>query len=565
MIKNDKIEGITLVSLAITVIVLVILVSVGTYSGINVMQSAKLTAFTTELKIMQTQVNDIYENYDGQKQYGEVIEGVHKTRADEVFGELAKDPNSKIKNEEGYTYWSKDYIKNELKIEGVEQSFFVHLAKRQIVSYTGFKYEGKTYYTLQQLPSGLYNVEYQENNVAQPNFDLKVEVVGEQKWKISIVNIQYEGYIDKWQVEYRLEGETHGKLSEDLSFVVNTTGNYEVQIKNGSVISNVKIASVKIDTIESAIKLGTVFDENKTTTLLDSYGNEVKIPEGFKIATDSATDVTGGIVIEDVSHGETAGSQFVWIPIGDVYTAQEHTEETTKRIELNRYTFDENGKETAQNDKVVENYYQELATSDKGNSTAKNIEAFRTSVNTNGGYYIGRYEARVKGDKRIDETDDAELGQITVRSSDYVYNWVTQPQAAEVSQRMYNQQSYSFTSDLMNSYAWDTSIIFLQMFDNREDRTISYSIQNSLKTESLAEKGTNDLTEIAKQDKICNIWDMASNGVEWTTETSSHASECCSTRGGYYNYSGYYTSSRNLSDEVYVYDYTCFRPVLYFK
>jgi len=56
-----KNKGITLVALVITIVVLLILASVATYSGIEVIKSAKLTAFTTELKIMQTQVNAKYE------------------------------------------------------------------------------------------------------------------------------------------------------------------------------------------------------------------------------------------------------------------------------------------------------------------------------------------------------------------------------------------------------------------------------------------------------------------------------------------------------------------------
>lgn len=57
--KNNK--GITLIALIITIIILLILASVATYNGMEVIQSSKLTAFTAELKIMQTQVNTIYE------------------------------------------------------------------------------------------------------------------------------------------------------------------------------------------------------------------------------------------------------------------------------------------------------------------------------------------------------------------------------------------------------------------------------------------------------------------------------------------------------------------------
>lgn len=228
---QDK-KGITLVSLVITIIVLLILASVATYSGLNVVNSSKLTAFTTELKIMQTQVNAIYEE-DSAKQIGEEIIGNIQTQANKVFTES----EAGIVSQEGYRYWSQDLIK-ELGIEGVEQDFFVNLEKRSVVSYQGLKYEGKTYYTLNQVPNGLYNVEYIEPTAEKPIFEISSEGIGINKWRITIFNIQYKGYIDKWQVKYQLEGESNWNTSEDLSFIVNKSGNYKIKIVNGEIASD---------------------------------------------------------------------------------------------------------------------------------------------------------------------------------------------------------------------------------------------------------------------------------------------------------------------------------------
>ena len=109
---------------------------------------------------------------------------------------------------------------------------------------------------------------------------------------------------------------------------------------------------------------------------------------------------------------------------------------------------------------------------------------------------------------------------------------------------MYSSDS-NFESDLMNSYAWDTAIVFLQKFDNRANKASlkPYSRQNSL-NDSLASQGTNNL-EVSKQDVICNVYDMASNCREWTTETYSGSDLPCTYRGGGYSSSNSYTSSRN--------------------
>ena len=315
----------------------------------------------------------------------------------------------------------------------------------------------------------------------------------------------------------------------------------------------------ELSTVEESKNKGTIFEEK--TKIQDTFGNKVVVPEGFKIASDSGNNVTEGVVIEDVSYGETAGSQFVWIPVGEVKTANE-----TKTIELSRYIFATDGTPAKQGENTINTYYQELESSSYGNTTAKDIEDFKTkaSVSQSGGYYIGRYEARVANKRTAETTNDAELEKVTVKASDFVYNYVTQPQAAKLARAMYEGNDKTFTSDLINSYAWDTAIVYLQEFDNREtDRTKPYSIQGSLNTGSVAERGTNNLTDINQQDKICNIWDMASNDFEWTTETSTISNSPCVVRGGGYGGSSSFTSYRSGGGTTYAYDDYSFRLALY--
>ena len=297
--------------------------------------------------------------------------------------------------------------------------------------------------------------------------------------------------------------------------------------------------------------IGNVLSTTDNTELEDAYGNKIVVPAGFKIVsnsdTNNVTTVDKGIVIEDATSAATAGSQFVWIPVGKIYTDTERTEANVKAIELNRYTFDENGISTAQNENIVESKFQELETSNKGNIVAKSIPNFKNSVTTNGGYYIGRYEAR----KNIS-------GTITEVGTDTVWNSITQPNAAIQAQNMYN--SSKFTSDLMNSYAWDTATLFLQTCGEEK-----YSIKTSVNN-SLASKGTNSSDYTGTRDTVCNVYDMASNVYEWTTETSDSSHGPCVTRGGDYSdygssdfcTSGSYSYSTSISRA-----YDGFRPLLF--
>ena len=308
--------------------------------------------------------------------------------------------------------------------------------------------------------------------------------------------------------------------------------------------------------------LGTVTgDETSNTTVEDSLGNKVVIPPGFIVQNPTDNVEDGIVIVDDDESRPTYGSEFVWIPVG---TGIKKEDGSTFDIKLSRYTFDNSGIATDQgNNAIVSDSYnfQELNTGN-GNTTAKeNIESeetgFRKSAIENGGYYIGRYEARTTT-FRTAGTDDSGLTLVTVKANDYVYNYVTQPQAASLSQGMYAENS-NFTSDLMNSYAWDTAIDFLQKCDNRTDKTTPYSRQNSLNT-SLATQGTNNLET---KDQICNIFDMASNCYELTTETYSRANYPCVSRGGFYFDSSFYTALRIGGSASGSNDVVAFRPLLY--
>ena len=287
--------------------------------------------------------------------------------------------------------------------------------------------------------------------------------------------------------------------------------------------------------------------ETTNTTVKDNLGNQVVVPAGFKVINPN-DNVTNGIVVEDVTHEATKGSQFVWIPVGDVIKDSVGNKET---ITLGRYSFDSSGNATAYSGSNTEDTASNHNSS-YGNTIAKDIEDFKNKVtNTTHGYYIGRYESRKNGT------------QVTVKASDTVYNKITQPDAATVSRGMYSSDS-NFESDLMNSYAWDTAIVFLQKFDNRTNKASlkPYSRQTSLNN-SLASQGTNNLSEGSEKDVICNVYDMASNCLEWTTETSSYSGTPCTYRGGYYNYSNDYTSGRYGNSTSDGSDGVSFRSLLY--
>lgn len=269
-------NGITLVALVTAIVVILILASVAIYSGRDALERSHLTAFTTELKIMQTHVNEIYQQYIdgdtiqlGNDTYtGENILTMRKNSSDSEYSTNIEDSSlpiynvaqnvftsgqSGITDKSGYLYFNKKLLED-LDIKDINGEYFVNIAKRSVVSCVGFEYYDEVYYTLEQLPDSIYNVEYDSSSVNSPIIqNSSIEKISEEKWRITISNIQYNGYVDKWKVKYRLETEENWNTSEDLSFIVTKNGKYKVKVVNGNIESaEIEVGPYVIPNISSS-------------------------------------------------------------------------------------------------------------------------------------------------------------------------------------------------------------------------------------------------------------------------------------------------------------------------
>ena len=325
--------------------------------------------------------------------------------------------------------------------------------------------------------------------------------------------------------------------------------------------------------------VGTVVDKN--TKAEDAYGNKITIPKGFKVVAhgtvagsatytysgDNIPAVQDGIVIEN----GTDGNQFVWVPVGTI----KNKNNTTSTITLGRYSSftATNGIYTPAQVASVENCtqtvtiggnFQELSTSREGNSaedstaqnaTARNLKEFISTTLSNGGYYIARFEASGTASK------------ITSKYNQKVLVDITQPNAAKLAREMYEEVKENnelvYASDLVNSYAWDTAIVFIQTYSVKTDYA-SHNESNT--TKAFTATGKNN-------DKYCNIFDMSGNASEWTTEYSTNSDGSifnpCVLRGGYYDTDGGRahdcTSDRGIDYTIISYSNLGLRPLLYVK
>lgn len=300
---------------------------------------------------------------------------------------------------------------------------------------------------------------------------------------------------------------------------------------------------------------GKVLSYDRNTTVTDEYGNEIVVPAGFIITTD-AKNVVEGIVIEDRTSSPTRGSQFVWIPVGTVKT---DANGTTIENPLERYTGAEDKKMDSYNILIDSKYGYECSVN------ADETLDFIVSVRANKGYYIGRYEARTADGKRGSEDKGKDAtDQLTCKASDYVYNYVNYNSALTLSKEMY--ASELFNSNLVNSYAWDTALEYFETVTTSKNYSDAISSNQGSETGKVnfAWKGTVGTNTV---DKICNVYDMASNCYEWSTEKFlSDPDEARIVRGGVYSSSEQTAGTRGICvmDTVGYHTQT-FRVILYCK
>ncbi len=254
----------------------------------------------------------------------------------------------------------------------------------------------------------------------------------------------------------------------------------------------------------------------------------VWIPEGFKIADDSASTVQGGVVIEDKD-----GNQFVWVPVDSIGDY----------------------KRTAYKNEDINSMHIEDLPEDE-----------RASVEKYKGFYIGRYEAGDKDStelKTLRTSESNSNNRISIKEGQTPYNYVTRAQAKSLSAGFRIQQNYGLNiiTKLVSSYAWDTTIAFIQKTVNNygisspqgnygDVSTFTYTdITGTIKTKTSTNSG---IIPTGQTTAVCNIFDMGGNVSEWTTELYPKTSFPYVARGGvYYDlYAGYPAGIRVGNNEL---------------
>ena len=386
--------------------------------------------------------------------------------------------------------------------------------------------------------------------------------------------------------KYYLDEEENGKeVAENTHTYAGLRGGKEYTLKVEVTNKEGKTATDSIKGITMA-SIGTYTEV--TTEYKDKEENTAIIPSGFKVSTNpDEQTIDDGLVIQDEE-----GNEFVWIPVDNM--------DSFKRTE-----WKNNARST---DLTSSSDYTEPYAS--GYPTEQDdYDAMKQSVQTNKGFYIGRYESGSQDSsgnpKARTNTANGNSGKVVVKKDQYPYNYVGWGSAMNevekevkdagnnqghgavyLSKHFYDGKKVGVEPTLTYGVQWDAVLDFIKdskhdvtnstSWGNYEDSTYTTSVTSSY----LTDNGTNWTkgsyskssssrvlltTGASESFKAKNLYDIAGNVTELTMETNPGMLRAV--RGGsYFYYGSYHPASVRVGNTFELcLDSQGFRVALYIK
>jgi hypothetical protein len=311
-------------------------------------------------------------------------------------------------------------------------------------------------------------------------------------------------------------------------------------------------------------------DENKKIQgyedIINRYAENLPIGEGTTPYIPNSTfsykegDLSTGLVIEDSDNNE-----YVWVEVPTtIYENTVYNSNGTKKPS--------NSEDYANIEACLKAYtsdYSDSSYSDTNSDFATQYQAMLKSVYTNGGFWIGRYEAGLdRKNPRTEHTEITAGDKAVIKQNKIPYNWVTRDEAQILAERMNYKNC---TSSLIFGLQWDLTLKYIETKNSVQKynlTTDSKTIGNYSDSEFTLNRGKfaqyNDLsnwyaynseekqslvtgsqkqaqssylnaiiltTGAAETTNLQNIYDMAGNVWEWTLGFYDTISPCVN-RGG---------------------------------
>lgn len=275
--KENK--AITLVALVITVVIMLILISVTTYTGIDTYKNVKVNQFVDRMQLIQAKVDEY--SPDELKTLGSdattcqaMLETAYNNGEDISSSDISQ-----------YRYFSSDDLLKTFDLDDINDEILVNYNTREVISFTGIDYEGKIYYTQYKLPNAQTRITTTEQDRTL-EFNLETEMDGLNA-SITISDIS----ISNGTLQYQKDGDNYWttitnytEASKDNKINLTESGKYKIKL----------VDNVNNNQIEKEL---TVLLTNKPKTTGE-------FTEEYNYAGDSTS----------WAYAQSGGSWYVWIP-----------------------------------------------------------------------------------------------------------------------------------------------------------------------------------------------------------------------------------------------------------
>ena len=354
---------------------------------------------------------------------------------------------------------------------------------------------------------------------------------------------------DKYTVTY---------TDSQRSYEIDANGNV-TELGEANIIASIRIEGEKVTTppLPSSDFTHTEGTVDTGYVIKDSNGNEfvwvpvdknqkikIKVTSKEKIDSISLTDPYGDeITLSDTDNLEKSYiNENVEPTINGTYTLKVTSGEENKTIELKvtslyaqrMWELEAYTDEIAQalGYKNLEDWIQQAgSTMDQLNQIINQFlqgyktgiivdtEDYKQEVNEKGGFYIARYEASYENGNVVSKVSTVANESSSVENGK-LWNNISQDEALSKSKAMY--ASSEFTSSLLTGAAWDRTLSWLE--ETGAVSTVEI-VGNSKTWGNYNDDTFSNTTELINtgaynQTKKNNIYDLAGNLAEWTTEAS---------------------------------------------
>ena len=174
--KDNK--GITLIALIVTIIVMLIVASVATYTGIDTYKYSQVNKFVTQMQLLQAKVDNLVEEKTEEELNNMGLLNVTTQEQINAITTAFKQDEISNANTSMYKVFTKDKVLEILDVEDVQNDIMVNFVTREIVSLEGVEHEGTTYYTQYKLPGGQTIVNNTSTTTRELKFTLEQSIDG---------------------------------------------------------------------------------------------------------------------------------------------------------------------------------------------------------------------------------------------------------------------------------------------------------------------------------------------------------------------------------------------------